>query len=157
MKNKLIWLYGLPNSGKTTIANILKKKIDNCIVIEGDDIRKYYPNRGYSTVDRIRNIDIQKIVCDVFLDKGFNVIACSVFDPTMMFCNCSNYKFVFIYASFYVRKCRDFKHVYGDKDFSYNYFNLHDLCVSTNNIIDYECVDIILKELDFKGVHKGKV
>ena len=56
----IIWITGLPGSGKTTLAkklkSILESKISNNIVIlDGDNIRDILPYRiSYSNEDRIR-------------------------------------------------------------------------------------------------------
>jgi len=56
----IIWITGLPGSGKTTIANklksILEKKVSNNIVLlDGDNIRSILPYKiSYSNEDRIK-------------------------------------------------------------------------------------------------------
>ncbi len=57
MKPKVIWLTGLPCSGKTTIANELKKTIQDTVLIDGDVIRKTISaDLGFSMEDRTENM-----------------------------------------------------------------------------------------------------
>ena len=54
----VIWLTGLPGSGKSTIANILKEKLEKIykkevIILDGDKLRKeFYPDLGFSPEER---------------------------------------------------------------------------------------------------------
>jgi adenylylsulfate kinase-like enzyme len=58
----IIWLTGLPGSGKTTLANSIIDKISNAddnlkiIHLDGDDLRKINKNKDYSKQGRINNI-----------------------------------------------------------------------------------------------------
>ena len=49
--NQIIWLTGLPCSGKTTIAHELAKHI-NAEILDGDDIRSIIGNKDFSTEGR---------------------------------------------------------------------------------------------------------
>lgn len=60
-KGTTIWLTGLPCSGKTTIANELKKELiirrKEVEVLDGDEIRKnLWNDLGFSKEDRIKNL-----------------------------------------------------------------------------------------------------
>jgi len=85
MKGKTIFLYGLPCSGKTTIARRIFNKFKNSIRIvhlDGDDIRKRLNNDlGFSDEDRKRNIERIANVCQLLNEYGINVI-CSFVAPT---------------------------------------------------------------------------
>ena len=53
----VIWISGMPGTGKSTLANHYfkqnKKKIKNLIIIDGDDFRKTMNNDlGYTLKDR---------------------------------------------------------------------------------------------------------
>ena len=53
----VIWIIGLSGSGKTTIANLLfkklKKKYSNIVHLDGDVVRQIYDDKiGYSIDDR---------------------------------------------------------------------------------------------------------
>lgn len=52
---RVIWLFGRPCSGKTTLAKILQANL-SCGAIDGDSIRTFYPIRlGWSEEDRHKN------------------------------------------------------------------------------------------------------
>jgi len=53
--NPIIWLTGLPCSGKTTIALALSKKI-NATVLDGDEIRDVLKNNDFSTEGRKKHM-----------------------------------------------------------------------------------------------------
>jgi len=53
--NQIIWLTGLPCSGKTTIARALAKKI-NAQVLDGDEIRDVLKNDDFSTEGRKKHM-----------------------------------------------------------------------------------------------------
>ena len=52
-----IWFFGVSGSGKTYLSKILKKKIKNSLLIDGDIVRKYISyDLGYSLRDREKQI-----------------------------------------------------------------------------------------------------
>lgn len=78
-KSAVIWLTGLPCSGKTTIAmelqNLLFKKGCNVFILDGDNVR-HGLNRdlGFSPSDRKENIRRVAEVAKLFIEAGFLVI-----------------------------------------------------------------------------------
>ena len=50
-------LTGQPHSGKTTLANLLKKELPKSFVIDGDDLREILNNKDYSESGRRKNIE----------------------------------------------------------------------------------------------------
>lgn len=58
----IIWIFGQPGSGKTTLAKKLKEQYPSFVHIDGDDIRKRTKNERYSLRGRIEN-HIQAIDC----------------------------------------------------------------------------------------------
>lgn len=56
----VIWLTGLPCSGKTTLALEIKNLVLDlnlkCVHLDGDEIRKLFPNTGFSKEDRDQHI-----------------------------------------------------------------------------------------------------
>ena len=79
----IIWLYGQPCSGKTTLARKLldsrftKNKIH---LIDGDAFREVFQNNSYDRKGRIRNIERASIVARYMESCGFTVI-CSFVTP----------------------------------------------------------------------------
>jgi len=81
-----IWLTGLPCSGKTTLAQQLKDKLDNkgikSVLLDADDIRGgLNADLGFSQKDRIENLRRVAHVAKIFNDNGILVIA-SFISPT---------------------------------------------------------------------------
>tara|TARA_Y100000766_G_scaffold274911_1_gene277375 strand:- start:1285 stop:1791 length:507 start_codon:yes stop_codon:yes gene_type:complete len=78
----IIWITGLPGSGKTTLAlklkSILEYKINNNIVLlDGDNIRKILPyNISYSNDDRIRLAKFYSELA-LLIEKSNCIVICS--------------------------------------------------------------------------------
>ena len=52
----VIWIIGKSGSGKSFLAKKLQKKIKNSILVDGDEVRKFFTyNLGYSKKDRENN------------------------------------------------------------------------------------------------------
>lgn len=78
-KNKVIWLTGLPSSGKSTLARELEKKLYEkgilSYVLDGDNIRHgLNKNLGFSKEDREENIRRITEVANLFYDAGLFII-----------------------------------------------------------------------------------
>ena len=85
-RSKVIWLTGLSGSGKSTIAQLLEKKLFEagvfCQVLDGDNIRSgINSNLGFSVEDRQENIRRIAEVAKLFLNSGV-VSICSFISPT---------------------------------------------------------------------------
>lgn len=84
-KPKLIWLYGLSGSGKSTIINqvqidLFKKNIMT-IVLDGDHVRNgINSDLGFSEDDRLENIRRVAEISKVLLDNG-QIVLCSFITP----------------------------------------------------------------------------
>lgn len=82
-KGKLIWITGLSGAGKTTIGKkvyeILKKKFNNCVFIDGDIIREMFDNDlNYDIGDRFKNaIRISKL-CEFLTSQNIHVICATM-------------------------------------------------------------------------------
>jgi len=78
----VIWIIGLPGSGKTTIGKHLYERVNishsNCVFIDGDDIRKIMMNDlGHSLEDRKINASRIRNLCKHLDSQNINVI-CSI-------------------------------------------------------------------------------
>ncbi|MGE0501525.1 MAG: sulfate adenylyltransferase subunit CysN [Rhizobiaceae bacterium] len=82
MKNqrpRVLWFTGLPGSGKSTIANLLDKKLHasgrHTYILDGDNVR-HGLNRdlGFSEADRVENIRRVAEVARLMVDAGLVVI-----------------------------------------------------------------------------------
>ncbi len=80
MKKKgfTIFITGLPGSGKTSIAKVIKKKLSyidiSTLEISGDEIRKIFNLEGYDIASRKSYIKSYGLFCKTLNEKGLNVI-----------------------------------------------------------------------------------
>lgn len=86
MKGKVVWLFGRPCSGKTTLANNLEKELAErgvkTISFDGDQLRTgLNKDLGFSITDRKENIRRSAELASLFASKGYCVV-CSFVTPT---------------------------------------------------------------------------
>ncbi len=80
-KGFVIWLYGLPSAGKTTLANALLERlpalgIQNSLRLDGDVLRKgLCSDLGFSDEDRTENIRRAAHVASLASKAGVAVVA----------------------------------------------------------------------------------
>ncbi len=84
---KVIWLYGLPASGKSTIANCLNNlllgKGKYSVILDGDSLRGgLCKDLDFTKSDRLENIRRASEVAKMFFNSGAIVI-CSFVTPTV--------------------------------------------------------------------------
>jgi len=162
---KVLWLTGLPASGKSTIANLLEKKLlehsYHTYVLDGDNVR-YGLNKdlGFSKEDRSENIRRVAEVGKLMADAGLIVIAAFISplnsDRQVAKEIIGQDGFIQIYIDTPLEECikRDPKKLYkkalsgGIKDFTgisagYELPSDADLVVSTVNKSAEECADQI--------------
>ncbi|MGK0638838.1 adenylyl-sulfate kinase [Schleiferia thermophila] len=77
---KVIWLTGLPGSGKSTIALALQNRLSEkgipAVVLDGDDLRQgLNSNLGYTDEDRLENARRAAHVADLLRRQGIWAIA----------------------------------------------------------------------------------
>lgn len=80
---KVIWFTGLSGAGKTTLGQILEKKLFDkgflCQILDGDNIRSgINKNLGFTEDDRIENIRRVAEVAKLFLNCGIISINCFI-------------------------------------------------------------------------------
>ena len=118
----LVWITGLPGSGKSTIAKKIKpkfvKNFGPSILLNGDDLRKSFRLSGYSKEARLRigkyYINFLKYIINQRINVIFAVVG--LFDE-LRDLNKKNFK---NYIEIYIKT--NFKHVskYGNKKFYTN-------------------------------------
>jgi adenylylsulfate kinase len=72
----IIWLTGIPSSGKTTIGKKIAEKI-NAIVLDGDVLRSEYPEHqalGFDPEDRKTNVLLTSKKAKKYAEAGENVV-----------------------------------------------------------------------------------
>jgi len=80
-KGRVIWLTGMPCSGKTTIINGVKEIIDKLYpvdyqILDGDVFRKEVtPHLGFSENDRMLNLETAAKIAKTLKDQGLIVLA----------------------------------------------------------------------------------
>jgi len=62
--SKIILVYGLPGSGKSTIANKIFQKLESSIVLNGDQIRKEFNDWDFTLNGRLRQANRMKKIAD---------------------------------------------------------------------------------------------
>jgi len=75
-----IWLYGMPNAGKTTISyQLLQKKLRNCILIDGDKFREHItPELSFSKEDILNNNSKCANMVNFLMEQGYNVLVAMI-------------------------------------------------------------------------------
>ncbi|MBI5055009.1 MAG: adenylyl-sulfate kinase [Nitrospirae bacterium] len=170
----VIWLTGLPASGKTSIARELEKRLHemgaHTYVLDGDNMR-HGLNRdlGFSKEDRQENIRRIAEVAKLFVDAGIITI-CAFVSPfkedretarSLVEAN----EFIEVFVNCPVSVCieRDPKSLYKKalsgqiKSFTgvndpYEVPDCPDIVVETNRLTLSETVDTIVKHLNDKGL-----
>ena len=84
VKNKgtLFWITGLSGSGKTTIAKKVKKDIEKkygpTLLINGDDLRKFFLLNGFSKNNRLENAYKFSKLFKLITNQNINIIFATV-------------------------------------------------------------------------------
>jgi adenylyl-sulfate kinase len=79
MERATIWLTGLSGSGKSTIAEKLKKNKSDIVLLDGDALRKgLCSDLGFSIKDRKENMRRLRALCKLFNENGKDVITACI-------------------------------------------------------------------------------
>jgi adenylylsulfate kinase-like enzyme len=81
---KLYWFTGQPGAGKTTLAQLLKKRIEQMspkekvVILDGDEIRDLFNNKDYSKEGREKNVEMVQNCCRFLVKNDITTIVCMV-------------------------------------------------------------------------------
>ena len=70
----IYWFTGQPSSGKTTLADLLKKEKPGAFRIDGDDMRELFSNKDYSIKGRVENVGTAQRIAHYLHNQGYDVI-----------------------------------------------------------------------------------
>jgi adenylyl-sulfate kinase len=172
----VIWLTGLPSSGKTTIARELEKRLHDMgghtYILDGDNMRHgLNKDLGFSKEDRRENIRRIAEVAKLFVDAG-TIVICAFVSPFQEDRETARKlvekdEFIEVFVNCPVAVCmqRDPKSLYkkaisGEiKAFTgvndpYEIPEAPELAVETHKLDLQECVETIIRYLSEKGLIK---
>ena len=128
----ILWFTGQPGSGKTTLCEKIKEKIDSKVIhFDGDDIRDVLNNKDYSEKGRRKNIQFVIDMAKVMEKKGFIVLVSLV----------SPYRDLRIGEIIYLSSSRDLRKEYWVQDYEIPQQNFTK--INTDKPIG-ECINEIL-------------
>ncbi len=76
----IVWITGPSKSGKTTLAKKLQSKLNQWILLDGDEIRSISHDLGFAYTDRLANCKRIAKLAKILDGQGFNVLV-SVIAP----------------------------------------------------------------------------
>ena len=78
MSAAVYWFTGLSGAGKTTLAtklvSFLREKGEKCELLDGDEIRKMFPQTGFSREERNQHIQRVAYIASLLEKNGVNVV-----------------------------------------------------------------------------------
>lgn len=165
-KGKVLWLYGLSGSGKSTIANAAERKLHEqgrfTQILDGDNIRSgLNGDLGFSDEDRLENIRRISEVAKLFLNAGcitltsFITPKAELREMARKIVGPEDFVEVYVHASFETCADRDVKGLYAKakaggvkhftgKDSSFEVPEKPDLLLDTEKYDLETCVDQLL-------------
>ena len=76
MKPFVLWMTGLPCSGKTTIVKDLQKDIPNLAMLDGDELREWFSPKDFSKAGRDEhNKKVAHLVAKLHGTFHFNILS----------------------------------------------------------------------------------
>ncbi len=116
----VIWLTGLPLSGKTTIGDLVYNKLKNMGLkverLDSKQVRSLFPKAGFTRDERLRHLGRVAYLASILEKNGISVVASfiSPYEEARRFARqiCKNYVEVYVKASIDTCKTRDYKGLY---------------------------------------------
>jgi len=144
---QIIHIFGLTDSGKSTIGQILKSKLNNCQFIDADCYRgNLNKDLSFTKEDRLENIRRLQAVADN-LDCEYVII--SAITPYEESRREGDFK-IYLYCPLEILKQRDTKGLYADGKLDDTYFEepkRANLTLDTSLLSVDECIYKILNNL----------
>jgi bifunctional enzyme CysN/CysC len=173
----VVWLTGIPGSGKTTIANLLDRRLHalghHAYLLDGDNVRHgLSKDLGFTDEDRVENIRRISEVASLMVDAGLVVIA-SFISPFRTerraardLVEDGEFIEVFVDTPLEVAEARDRKGLYQRArageianftgvDSPYEAPETPEVHIPTMELTPDEAVDRILGELRRRGIIRG--
>ena len=113
-----LWLTGLPCSGKSTIAKLLKNNVSNLEILDGDNLVKELKLKDWSKDSRIIHSEKVAYLAKSFLERDVSVCVAKISPFTEMRTVAKrimkDYQFFEVYVECSLKKCeeRDVKGLY---------------------------------------------
>ena len=114
----VLWLTGLPCSGKSTIAKLLKNNVSNLEILDGDNLVKELKLKDWSKDSRIIHSEKVAYLAKSFLERDISVCVAKISPFTEMRTVAKrimkDYQFFEVYVECSLKKCeeRDVKGMY---------------------------------------------
>ena len=143
----IYWFTGQPGSGKTVLADLLKKEaLPHAYRIDGDEMRELFDNKDYSLKGRIANIDAAQKIAHYLHNQGKDVIVSLVspyLDQREEFKKMLDWQIKEIYVHYNneIRGREEF-HVLGYQAPTFNYLD-----INTSDDTPQQSLDIIREKL----------
>ncbi len=77
-KGMTLWFFGLPAAGKSTLASQIVNRVDNFVMLDGDDVRKTVANFNMDQTARLMHLSYMAFCCRRLNECGVNVAAAFV-------------------------------------------------------------------------------
>lgn len=78
MAKEIIWITGRPGTGKTTLAKEICRRYKKCILLDSDELRWAFNNKGYSEFVRSQWVLQVAKLARLFAYRGFTPVVAIV-------------------------------------------------------------------------------
>jgi adenylylsulfate kinase len=155
----IIWITGLPGSGKSALARMLTEEI-SCVVLDADEIRKgLNSNLGFSNEDRSENVRRIAEVTKLFYDNGQDVVVACISpfaeDRRKARALFPDGDFIEVYLKCSINVCKDRGKPLHYFDVAYEVPDKPDLILDTEKLGAKECAEKVMVIYDILPFHRA--